>query len=597
MKRLLTLLTVLPWMGLAGASSFSDLPGGHWASEAVENLARLGILQGMPDGTYRGSSPASRYDLAMALYRFYLLVHSALEELRKGNLQAGEDLKALLEASPKALPEGESLRPLLSELAARVAALESGLAEATGKVVEVRTLSEAEAALEGLQNAKLVELEAQLAVVRQLLQELVSRREFKDAYDRTVEAISGLVKEVARLREEVERVGRAAAKGEAFAEARKEDLSLRTVGGEVRAETIPHPLPQAGPQGGRVTFSVSKGELAAQVGLGVLASQPVVELKAVGKGESLGARGTPGGFRVEYRGGGLEGHLWSVGSGVAFRGQLQGEEARLALLAGTGQPPSPAAEALEAPTLAATGAGVHLELGRAPLKAFAEGVALEGGQFWALGGLQVEAPPFSLRVGYGGAVAGGQGVREIPPLEPGTRLTEGVRAEVRLQGESLLFGVRYASLPEAPYAGLWLAVKDPSLEGSLEAGYAWASWYKVRGTAQGRLGPLEGRARFGLSQSASLVQAFSDLTLLFPVGPGVRVGVGYGDLLSTGGVPGPYMEAPSPFLPALFLGASPGLVRWGSALAEYGGFALRYDLVLGPRPADRFGLSYTFSLP
>lgn len=597
MRRLLTLLLLLPWATPAAASSFSDVPGGHWASEAVESLARVGILQGMPDGTYRGASPATRYELALALYRLYLLFHARLEELQKGNLQAGKELKALLEVAPQAIPEGEGLRPLLAELAARVTALESGLAEATGRTLELRTLSEAQAALEGLQNAKLVELEAQLETLRHLLRDMVSRKEFKAAYDQTAETLSGLVKEVARLREELEKVQAAATKAEAFAEARKGDLSLREMKGEGRVETAPYPLPQTEPQGSRLTFGLSKGGTKAEVEVGFLSSYPVLGLK-VGEEKTVGARVTPGGFRLEYREGDLEGRFWSASGHAAFRANLLGEEARFSVAGGTGAFPSPVGEILEAPILTAAGVQAQLELGRGPLKAFAEGVAMEGGQFWGLAGLRLEASPLTLQAGYAGAVAGGQGTREIPPLQPGTRLTEGVRAEARLGTETASFGVRYASLPEAPYTGVLLEVRDASLKGSLEAGYAWGTWYKVKGAVEGRLGSLEGRARFGLSQSTSLAQAFSDLTFLLAVRPDLRLGVGYGDLVSLGMLHGPYMEAPSPLFPALFLGAPPGLVRWGSALVEYGGFLVRYDLILGgTRPADRFGLSYAFSLP
>lgn len=46
---------------------FSDVPQDHWAFESVNDLVRLGVTQGYPDGTYRGSSNLSRYEMATFL--------------------------------------------------------------------------------------------------------------------------------------------------------------------------------------------------------------------------------------------------------------------------------------------------------------------------------------------------------------------------------------------------------------------------------------------------------------------------------------------------------------------------------------------------
>jgi hypothetical protein len=62
-------------LGLAAASVIAqgpaDLPAGHWAAQSVNDLYRLGILKGYPDQLYRGSRPATRYELAQALAGLY----------------------------------------------------------------------------------------------------------------------------------------------------------------------------------------------------------------------------------------------------------------------------------------------------------------------------------------------------------------------------------------------------------------------------------------------------------------------------------------------------------------------------------------------
>lgn len=55
-------------VGMASAQSVpSDVPKNHWAYPAVENLYRAGILKGYPDGTFKGSRMASRYELSQML--------------------------------------------------------------------------------------------------------------------------------------------------------------------------------------------------------------------------------------------------------------------------------------------------------------------------------------------------------------------------------------------------------------------------------------------------------------------------------------------------------------------------------------------------
>jgi len=46
---------------------FEDIPPGHPAYEAIEELIRSGILDGFPDGTFKGRRIITRYDLALAL--------------------------------------------------------------------------------------------------------------------------------------------------------------------------------------------------------------------------------------------------------------------------------------------------------------------------------------------------------------------------------------------------------------------------------------------------------------------------------------------------------------------------------------------------
>jgi len=51
------------------AKPFADVPDTHWAADAVTKLAQHGLLEGYPDGTYRGGRAVTRFEAALALQR------------------------------------------------------------------------------------------------------------------------------------------------------------------------------------------------------------------------------------------------------------------------------------------------------------------------------------------------------------------------------------------------------------------------------------------------------------------------------------------------------------------------------------------------
>jgi len=48
---------------------FSDVPANHWAYNAVNGLAEQGLLEGYPDGTFKGKQSLTRYEFAQAIAR------------------------------------------------------------------------------------------------------------------------------------------------------------------------------------------------------------------------------------------------------------------------------------------------------------------------------------------------------------------------------------------------------------------------------------------------------------------------------------------------------------------------------------------------
>lgn len=55
--------------GVNAQATFSDIPADHLASDAVQHLKELGVVQGYPDGKFRGNDYVTRYELALVLSR------------------------------------------------------------------------------------------------------------------------------------------------------------------------------------------------------------------------------------------------------------------------------------------------------------------------------------------------------------------------------------------------------------------------------------------------------------------------------------------------------------------------------------------------
>ena len=57
-------------LGVATAfavNPFSDVPSDSWAYQAVDQLATAGIINGYPDGTFKGQNNITRYEMAQMI--------------------------------------------------------------------------------------------------------------------------------------------------------------------------------------------------------------------------------------------------------------------------------------------------------------------------------------------------------------------------------------------------------------------------------------------------------------------------------------------------------------------------------------------------
>ena len=97
------LLAILP-LAASAAPMFPDAKTDHWAVDALRKLVAQGLVEGYPDGTFKGDRSASRYEVAMVVARLLAKMEQSnatfatkeqLAEVRKLALALKEELAAL----------------------------------------------------------------------------------------------------------------------------------------------------------------------------------------------------------------------------------------------------------------------------------------------------------------------------------------------------------------------------------------------------------------------------------------------------------------------------------------------------------------------
>jgi len=107
---------------LFAAPLFPDVPAEHWARDAVAELANKGIVEGYPDGTFKGDRAATRWELAMVVARFLSKM-----EAEHATFATKEDLETVKKLV-------DTLKEELDALGVRVTNLEDNLAKLDKRV-------------------------------------------------------------------------------------------------------------------------------------------------------------------------------------------------------------------------------------------------------------------------------------------------------------------------------------------------------------------------------------------------------------------------------------------------------------------------------
>lgn len=97
MKRftLFVLVALLFSSAAVMAAPFSDVPASHWAFDAINKLSDKGIVQGFPDGKFKGNKGLTRFDLAMVTAKMLAHVEQMFESGVGTNLVTKTDLQTL----------------------------------------------------------------------------------------------------------------------------------------------------------------------------------------------------------------------------------------------------------------------------------------------------------------------------------------------------------------------------------------------------------------------------------------------------------------------------------------------------------------------
>jgi hypothetical protein len=107
---------------------FADVPTNHWAYDAIAELAAKGLIEGYPDGTFKGNQPLTRYEMAMVVARIIARIEAIPTppppEVRRADLDAvRRDLTAATGRIAVTERDIAALQRLVNEFRAELQAL------------------------------------------------------------------------------------------------------------------------------------------------------------------------------------------------------------------------------------------------------------------------------------------------------------------------------------------------------------------------------------------------------------------------------------------------------------------------------------------
>lgn len=133
MKKLVAFVAVMLIMVMMApamaAPLFGDVPASHWAKDAIASLAAKGLIEGYPDGTFKGDRATTRYEMAMIVARLLAKV-----DQMGANYASKADMETM-----KTL--ANDLRDELSAMGVRVASTKDNLQKLDDRVTALEKIT------------------------------------------------------------------------------------------------------------------------------------------------------------------------------------------------------------------------------------------------------------------------------------------------------------------------------------------------------------------------------------------------------------------------------------------------------------------------
>lgn len=145
MRRLLLLICLATCALAACAQTPTDVPTGHWAYEAVNDLAEKGYVVGYPDGKFLGNRQMSRYEFAVLIKRVVDGLESKMSNTGDSTTAAAPtQVAAPAGVSPEDLAAVsklvEEFKVELTVIGTRLDKVEADLADVKSKVDDVNSI-------------------------------------------------------------------------------------------------------------------------------------------------------------------------------------------------------------------------------------------------------------------------------------------------------------------------------------------------------------------------------------------------------------------------------------------------------------------------
>lgn len=132
----------------AQTTTFKDVPAGHWAREAVDYITQCGLIQGFPDGTFRGNQNLTRYQAALIFFRYIQQGQAKCSANPQGQAAVGAGVAEVQSQLNDLKTRFDALEKTTQDQGARLAQLEADVKRATELSQQSAALETRVAALE-----------------------------------------------------------------------------------------------------------------------------------------------------------------------------------------------------------------------------------------------------------------------------------------------------------------------------------------------------------------------------------------------------------------------------------------------------------------